>query len=101
MPDQPFLRLVDMLEQRGLVHAHLHCQFAGINPPGMIEETGPLRFQQDLFLFWREDIKNPGAQNRAGQPHLRPDPSFTPSFRREKSGPVSCPVVRVLPHPPF
>ena len=59
MPNQPFLRLVDVFEQRGLVHAHLLCKFAGVYLPGMIEKPAPVRFQQDLFLFWRKDLKNP------------------------------------------
>ncbi len=39
MPDQPFLCLVDVFEQRGLVHAHLLCQFTGVYLPGMIEKS--------------------------------------------------------------
>jgi hypothetical protein len=61
MPDQPFLCLVDMFEQRGLVHAHLLRQFAGVYLPGMLEKPGSIRFQQDLFLFWRKDVKNPAC----------------------------------------
>ena len=39
MPDQPFLRLMDVFEQRGLVHAHLLCKFTGIYLPGVIEKS--------------------------------------------------------------
>ena len=39
MPDQPFLCLVDMFEQRGLVHAHLLRQFTGVYLPGMFEKS--------------------------------------------------------------
>ena len=42
MPDQPFLSLVDVFEQRGLVHAHLLSQFTGVDPPGMLEKPGPV-----------------------------------------------------------
>jgi len=59
MPDQPFLCFMDVFQQRGFVHAHLLCQFTGVNPPGMIEKSRSIRFQQDLFLFWSEDVKNP------------------------------------------
>ena len=38
MPDQPFLCFMDVFQQRGFVHAHLLCQFTGVNPPGMIEK---------------------------------------------------------------
>ncbi len=61
MPDQPFLGLVDVFEQRGLVHAHLPGKFAGVYLPGVLEKPGPVRFQQDLVLFWREDVKNPAG----------------------------------------
>jgi hypothetical protein len=39
MPDQPFLRLVDVFEQRGLVQAHLLCKFAGVYLQRMIKKT--------------------------------------------------------------
>ena len=39
MPDQPFLCFMDVFQQRGFVHAHLLCQFTGVNPPGMIEKS--------------------------------------------------------------
>ena len=42
MADQPFLCLVDVLEQRGLVHTHLLCKFAGVYLPGMIEISAPV-----------------------------------------------------------
>jgi len=59
MPDQPFLCCMDVLRQRGLVQAHLLCQFTGVHPPGMIEKSHPVRFPQDLFLSGSEDVKNP------------------------------------------
>ena len=61
MPDQPFLCLVDVFQERGLVHAHLLCKFAGVYLPGMIEKPATVRFPQDLFLFWRKDLKNPAG----------------------------------------
>jgi hypothetical protein len=42
MPDQAFLCFMDVFQQRGFVHAHLLCQFTGVNPAGMIEKPGPV-----------------------------------------------------------
>ena len=59
MPDQPFLRFMDVFEQRGLVHAHLLCKFTGVYLPGVIEKSTSVRFQQNLLLPGSKDVKNP------------------------------------------
>jgi hypothetical protein len=60
MPDQPFLRFMDVCQQGSLGHPHLLCKFAGIDPPGMIEITFVIGFEQDRFLLGRQNIKNSG-----------------------------------------
>ena len=58
MPNQPFLRFMDVFQQRGLVHSHLLRKFAGIDPSGMIEISLVIGFKQDRFLFGCQNIKN-------------------------------------------
>ena len=85
MPDQSVLRFVDVLEQRGLVHAHLLRKFARVYPSGMIEKSPAIRFQQDLFLLGGKDIEDPvdGGVIIADRKNLEPPP-FLLGIRDER-----------------
>ncbi len=55
MLDQPFLCVIDMLKQRGFVHAHSLRRFTGGNPPGVIKISPVTGFQLNLFLLGSQD----------------------------------------------